>query len=154
MRDNTREFHLQPARPGRWDLCEVRSTRFSHEAGQLAATESQFENTRAAQPLQWMVRGDPKQPVAGLYIAFNGTRVLELTDRPLPPNGTLQYRGGPEAVIADAAGKELARVPVKPAAARIAAGVQRVSIGCGQQKDASLKIELRTLGPATRVAKK
>lgn len=154
LRDNALEFHLQPATLGRWDLSEVRSTRFSHDAGQLTATESQFENTRGSQPLQWFVRGDAKQAVAGLYITINGTRALELTDRPLPPNGTLQYRGGPNALIADAAGKELARVSVKPAAALIAAGTQRVSVGCVPQKDASLKIELRTLCPALRVVKK
>lgn len=151
LRDNTREFHLEPAELGQWDLFEAHSQRITHDGGKPAATEFQFQNRGAEQPLQWIVRSATKQPLAGLTVEINGKPAVDLKDRPLPPGGSLKYTGGPEAVICDATWKELARVPVDANAARVSTGAQQVKVGCAEQSGASLKIELRTLGPATRL---
>jgi hypothetical protein len=149
--DNAREFHLEPAGSGQWDLSEVQCARFTHDAGQPSATELTFTNHHAEQPLQWTVRSTAKQPLAGVTVEINGKRVVELKERPLPPGGSLKYTGGAEVMICDAAWKELGRVPVDASAARIRTGRQQVKLLGADQRSASLKIELRTLGPATRI---
>ncbi len=152
LRDNNREFHLAGAGPGRWDLHEVHTRRFVHDAANLAATECMFTNLDAAQPLQWTVTSAAKQPIAGLTLAINDRQVVDLRDQTLPPGGSLQYTGGPEAWVCDAAWKELGHVPVDAEAARIASGIARIKVGCATHTGASVKIELRTLGAATRIA--
>ena len=73
--------------------------------------------------------------------------MLDLKDPALPPQGILKYTGGPEARILDATWKELARVPANLQAARVVGqGEQTLRVG------GSLKIELRTLGSATRIS--
>jgi len=151
LRNDSCEFHLEPAGEGRWDLFEAHVARFTRDAGHAAATEFQFQNADAAQPLQWIVRSTAKEPIESLTVQINGTAVVALMARPLPPGGSLKYVGGSDAVIADAAWIELARVPVDANAARVGTGAQRVKIGCAPQNGASLKLELRTLSPATRI---
>jgi len=152
LRDNTREFHLEPAGVGRWDLFEIHSERFTHDAGKSVVTGMQFNNGAADQSLQWLIRSTSKQPLNDITVEINGGLAVNLRNQALPPGGTLEYRGGPEAMICDATWKELARVPVNAGAARISTGTQQVKIGCAGQSGASLKIELRTLSPATRLS--
>lgn len=152
LRDNNREFHLVNAGLGRWDLYEVHVQRFVHDAANPAPTECVFTNLDAAQPLQWTVTAAAKEPIAGLTWAINGRQVMDLKDRPLPPGANLKYVGGPEALVGDATWEELGSAPVDAQAARVEAGSARINVGCATQAGASLKIELRTLGPATRIA--
>lgn len=151
--DNAREFHLEPAGPGQWNLYEAHCARSTHDAGQPSATELTFTNKHAEQPLQWTVRSTAKQPLAGVIVEVNGKRIVELKERTLPPGGSLKYTGGTDAMICDATWKELGRVPVDASVARISMGRQQARIGCVEQSGASLKIELRTLGPATRIGR-
>lgn len=149
--DNAREFHLEPAGPGQWDLWEIHAARFTHDAGKPSPTDLLFTNRHAAQPLYWTVRSTAKQPLPGVIVEINGRRVAELKARSLAPGGSLKFSGGAEAILYDATWKELARVPVDASAARVGAGNQRARIGCAEQSGTTLKIELRTLGSATRI---
>lgn len=151
LRDNTREFHLESAGPSRWNLFAVHTERFTHDGGKLAATEMKFNNPHAVQPWQWILRSTAKQPVTGVTVEINGQPTLDLKARPLPPGGSLKYSGGAEAVICDAAWKELERVPVIADSQRARTGDQQVKIACAPQAGATLKMELRTLGPATPI---
>jgi hypothetical protein len=151
LRDNTREFHLETAGPGKWELFEAHSVRFTHDGSKGKATMFQFHNPNAEQPMQWIVRSTAKRSVSGVTVQIDGKPAVNLKANPLPPGGTLRYHGGTEAVICDASCKELARVLVDASAARVSKGVQTVQIECAPQEDASLKIELRTLGEATRI---
>lgn len=151
LRDNAREFHLEPAGSGRWNLFEVHPGRFAHDASTNESTAFQFQNPNVGQPMQWIVRSTAKQPVLGITVELNGKPAIALKNQSLPPGGSLSYRGGGEAVICDASWKELARVPVDADAAKASPGLQQVKIGCTQQSGAILKVELRTLGPATPV---
>jgi hypothetical protein len=151
LRDNAREFHLEPTGPGQWDLFEAHSERFTHDAGKGEATTFQFQNPNAGQPLQWILRSIAKQPVPGLTVELNGKPALTLKDLSLPPGGSLRYGGGAEAVICDSSWKEIARVRLDTDAARVSTGGLQVKIVCAQQSAATLKVELRTLGPATPI---
>ena len=142
LRDNAREFHLEPAGPGRWELFEVHSAAVHARRRQDRGDLLPFTNTNAEQPLQWIVRSTAKQPVTGITIEINGKPAVELKDRALPPGGSLRYRGGAEAVICDATWKELARVPVDVRASRVGTGTQHVKVGC-----AGLGAELEDRAP-------
>jgi hypothetical protein len=150
LRDNTREFHLEAAGPGQWDVSEVHLERLTVDATNAPA-DFQLQNPNAQQPLQWIVRAAPKQAVRGLAMTVDGQAVVDLADRALPAGGALKYGGGPKAMVCDATWKELARVPVDVIAAGLASGVHQVRITCARQSGASLKIELRTRGAATRI---
>jgi hypothetical protein len=151
LRDNRREFHLESAGQEQWDLFEIHSEQFTHDASKRGPVELQFTNYDAAQPLQWSVRANTKQPLGGVTVELNGTRLVELREQTLPPGGCLKYGGGPKAGIYDSTWKELAQVPVDAAAARVGSGKQQVKLSCTAQEAATLKSELRTLGPAVRI---
>jgi hypothetical protein len=154
MRDNNREFHLASAGPGQWEFHEVHIQRFAHDAGNPAMTEFQFQNRDSAQPLQWVIRSVTKQPVFGLTLEINGRQVAVLKEQTLPPGGSIKFTGGAEAVLSDSNWKELARVPVDLGGMQVGTGPAQIKIGCSPQKEGSLKIELRTLTPATRIGKR
>jgi hypothetical protein len=148
LRDNAREFHLEPVSEGRWKLYAAHTERFTHDAAQGEATRSTFENPHAAQRLQWVVRCAGQQPVTGVTVKVNGKPVLGLEGCVLPAGGSLKYTGGAEACICDSAWKELSRVPVAAEVAQVGAGEQQIAVGCKSQSGTSLKVELRTLGSA------
>ena len=82
---------------------------------------------------------------------INGKPALALDERSVPGGGALRYNGGAEAVVCDSNWKEIGRVPVSAEAVQIGSGAQQVTIGCRPQGGSSLKLELRTLGPATTI---
>jgi hypothetical protein len=149
LRDNAREFHLEPVSAGRWNLYSVHVERFTHDAAQAEATRCAFQNPHAAQRLQWVVRDGGTRPVKGLVIEINGKPALTLDERSVPGGGALRYTGGSEAWVCDSNWKEVARVPVAAEAVQVGSGAHQISIGCRSQGGSSLKVELRTLGPAT-----
>jgi hypothetical protein len=152
LRDNTREFHLEPVRTGEWNLFEVQVAHFTHNAAKADATESEYRNQNAEQAAHWILRSNGKAAVQAVALEFNGRPVVQLTDQPLPPGWSLRYHGAAEAVLSDGAWREQAHVPVAAAAARLGLGVQHVPIRSARQDDAGLKLELRSLGAAQPVA--
>ena len=82
---------------------------------------------------------------------INGKLALSLDDLAVPGGGALRYTGGSEASVCDSTWKLLARVPVSAEALEIGSGAQQIAISCRAQSGSSLKIELRTLGPATAI---
>jgi hypothetical protein len=148
LRDNAREFHLEPASEGRWNLYAVHSERFTHDAAQGEATRSTFQNPHAAQRLQWVVRCGGKEPATGVTVEVNGKPILGPEGCVLPVGGSLRYSGGAESYVCDSAWKELSRVPVAAEAGQVGTGEQRIAVGCKSQSGSSLKVELRTLGSA------
>ena len=151
LRDNTREFHLRAAGPEAWDLFEVQSERFTLDPNQATAMEHSFNQINARQALQWIIRSTGKQPTSGLVVEINGQPTFQLGDQTLPPGGSLKYNGGPTAVVCDSSWKELVRLPVQANAVEVGPGIQQVKIRSAENKEASLKVELRTFGPALRV---
>lgn len=151
LRDNQREFQLRPAGEGRWDLQEAHVARFVHAAGSVGSTEFEWKPSAPPQPVQWIVRSTAKVPVSGLTLTLNGRTVVGLADSALPAGGSLKYTGGAEVVVSDAAWKELQRLPAPLDAGQVVADAVRIRITAPLPEGASLKVELRTLGPATRV---
>ena len=154
LRDNSREFHLESAGTGQWRLYEVLAARFSQDASKPGPAEFQFANTNAPQALQWVVRCDAKQPVSGLKLELGGKQVVALAETTVPAGGALKYTGGAEAVICTEAWKEVGRMPVDRQAAQAGTGVVELKLGYAPQKDANLKLEVRTLGPPIAVGGK
>jgi hypothetical protein len=151
LRDNTREFHLSPVARGRWDLHEVHVERGVLEAGKTGSIGVEFQNPSAPQPAQWILRSTAKTPLKGVTVELNGHRVLDTKDVLIPAGGSLKYTGGNEVVVADAGWKEVNRLPIRADAARVETGGSRMKIDATLPEGSSLRIELRTVGPATRV---
>ena len=151
LRDNAREFHLEPVGAGCWNLHSVHVERFTHDAAQAEATKCAFRNLHEAQRLQWVLRVGGPQPVKGVAMGINGKPAFALNERSVPGGGALRYTGGSQALVCDSNWKEVARVPVAVEAVEIGSGAQQVMVGCRAQSGTSLKIELRTLGPAAAI---
>lgn len=150
LRDNDREFHLQPAGDRQWDLFEVHLERLTLDAATSTTGVLRLRRPPEAQPLQWILRSGSKQPVTGLTLTLNGRPMVALADVTLPPNGSLAYRGGAEAIVSDAAWKEIARVPVhREVLSEV--GATQVSLSCQPQPDTRLNLELRNLDTPVRV---
>ncbi|MHC1765786.1 MAG: hypothetical protein AB9869_16055 [Verrucomicrobiia bacterium] len=151
LRDNTREFHLEPAGPGRWNLLEFHIERSTQSAAKGEGPSLRFTNPYAAQPLQWMVRNTAKQALEGLVVGINGRRVVSLQEIKLPAGGWLKHASGDSAAIYDSSWKELARLPVDLAASQVLAGRHEITVDCAAQESATLNIELRTVGSPIRI---
>ncbi len=153
LRDNTREFQLEAASSQGWNLYEAHTERFTDDGSKAEPAPCAFQNPFGPQRLRWSLRSTGKQPLTGVTVKINGQSVLALEDRGLPPGGSLKYAGGSEATICDSAWKEVARLPVLGSAAQIGTGTQQFTVGHRTPDGAGLKIELRTLGPATPLAR-
>ena len=151
LRDNTREFHLSPVARGGWDLREVHVERSVLEAGKTGSIGVEFQNPSAQQPAQWILRSTAQTPFRGITVELNGHLVLDTKDALIPAGGSLKYTGGNEVVVVDAGWKEVNRLPVRAGAARVETGGSRMKIDATLPEGSSLRIELRTFGPATRV---
>jgi len=149
LRDNSREFHLEPRGPARWDLFEIASARFTHDASQASPSRAPFTNAHSPQSLEWIVRSNSKQPVSGVVLTLNGRPIADLKERALPAGGCVKYTGGAAASIHDSAWKEVARVAVDAMAGRVDSGVQEATVGCTPVPGALLNLELRTRGAPT-----
>lgn len=144
LRDNAREFHLEPVAGQEWNLFEAHVKHLAHNA-EKASTGVDYVNTHDAQTAHWILRSAGKERVSGAELEIDGRLAATLRDRSLPPGWSLRYRGGAEAVICDAAWKEQGRVPVDATAGKIGTGSHRVKVGCATQAGAIIKLELRTL---------
>jgi hypothetical protein len=151
MRDNAREFHLEPVSPSRWTLFEVYIQRAAQEGASSSAAELEFNNPYGDQRLQWTVRNVGKQPASGLFVQVDRKKVVDLLNETIPAGGSLRYTGANEATVCDSAWRELARVQVDVQAAVVANGRQKIVFGCRPSPEASLRMEARTLGPGRSV---
>jgi hypothetical protein len=145
LSDNTREFHLEAAGQNRWNLQEVHAAKFMRAAN--ATEEIVFVNADNAQPLRWTIRSEAKEPWRDFTMEIDGKPAVANIGASVPPGGSLKYTGGTEAVISDAAWKELARVAVEPGANQIAPGLHRIKIS--HPTAARMKLEFSTLSQTT-----
>jgi hypothetical protein len=152
LRDNAREFHLEPVGKSGWNLYEAHGRRFTADLAQGATAGFDFQTADAEQPLLWTIHSTAKEPVRDLKVLLNGRQAVALKGLELPPGASVRYSGGADAVIYDSAWKELARVPVDTHAARLGAGSHRLELNWADGPLAgNLKIEARTLAPAIRL---
>lgn len=151
LRDNTRDFHLEPVGEQRWNLFEFALERLTHPLTNHPPASLRFANPNAAQPLQFTIRNTSSQPTAGLVVTVNGRTVLDLGRAAIAPGGAVRYPGGSEAILCDAAWRETARLPVPAETARIGTGAHEVTLGCDPQSEGNLKGEFRTLSKPTLI---
>ena len=149
LRDNTREFQIESAGAGAWNLREAHTERLTGTAG--TGVEGTFRNPHAAQPLRWVLRNTTKQTLSGVSVTIGGRPVVSLGDRSIPAGGVVRYAGGGDLVIADSAWREQARVPVEMALATVGQGEVKVAVNRPGGSGSDFKMELRTLGPVMPV---
>lgn len=150
LRDNRREFHLRPVTKRSWALQEAFVTKHTHPGGG-AESKLEYRSPGPEQPVQWVVQSTAKAPVAGFTLRLDGKPFIELGEQAIPAGGHVRYAGGSEVVISDAAWREVARRPVSTPA--IAQGATPVifTLRAAVPADAALKLEVRALGPDSRI---
>ena len=150
LRDNAREFHLEPAGAGAWNLRSASVESFAETPGAAASSgvAHGFANTNSPQRLRWVIRNAGSRPVAGLTVAIDGKPAMDLGGRPIPAGGSVRYSGGAEATVCDPSWKEIARVPVDAGAVTVGTGNHRVSASHAPEAGTGLRFELRTFGPS------
>lgn len=149
LRDNAREFHLEPTGETSWNLHEVHLQRFSHELARSEPSRWEFDARVSNQPVAWTLESTSKSSINGLDLEWNGVPVADLSGLNLPPGGRLKYAGGPDLVVTDPSWKEIGRVPIHPRLSVPVTGQQKVTLRTRMPGTGTLKIEVRELGPAT-----
>ena len=153
LRDNAREFHLQPAGVNRWNLFAAHLSRLVGDTATSNSVESSFNTTDTEQPLQWTVRSIATKPIGGLGIELDGCRILDMKDASIAIGASVKYAGGPEAVVFDSTWKEIMRVPVDSRRARVGVGPHRLLVNWAGHAKGGIKIEIRTYGPPIQIRK-
>jgi hypothetical protein len=153
LRDNRREFHLQPVKKNVWNLTEAHFTRFTLNGKENAFGEFKADNLDAPQPLQWIVQSTAETPIRDFQLAINGIPIAVAGNVAIPAGGYIRYRGGSEALVCDASWHEVARIAVNSAKATLPTGPYRISFHAASFTG-SLKIECRTYGAPLRLTGK
>lgn len=114
LRDNTREFHLEPTGPRSCNSSgEAFLQRFSHDLTRIEPSTFAFDPRESTQPPTWTLHSTSKAPLTGVQLTWNETAVAGLAAVTIPAGGRLRYAGGADLVVTDAGWKEVSRVPVE-----------------------------------------
>jgi hypothetical protein len=151
LRDNTREFHLEPTGPGSWTLHEFHLQRFALDCTGASPVTNSLHNPYPPRALRWLIRNSGKQNLPGLTLHLDGIAALSSGEVAVPPGGFLRYSGGATAVLYTPAWKELARIPVESATTFIGPGDHDLRIACAARTETKLTFEFSILAQATPV---
>ncbi|MBL9136190.1 MAG: hypothetical protein JNK85_09995 [Verrucomicrobiales bacterium] len=151
LRDNSREFHLQPTGARAWNLHEVFLHRFTHDLARTEPSQFAFDARELAQPLTWTLASTAKAPLTGIQLTWNDAAVADLAAVTIPLGGRLRYGGGPDLVVTDAGWKEVGRLPIDPRRHAPAKGQQTLVVRTQVPTEGALKLEVRELGAATPI---
>lgn len=151
LRDNTREFRLQPAGVGKWELREAHLVRGELRGEGAVSTEVEFVHQGADAILQWVIHSTSKDPVDGVRLECDGRVLVDLEGTKLLPGGNVRHEGGHDSVLTDRNWKEVGRAVMREGVARISAGRAKLKLSAVFPKEAQLKLELRTYGAARQV---
>lgn len=143
LRDNTREFQLADAGPGRWELREAQVARFEHPGTNTTST-FRLDARTPAQPVRWILKSGAKEPSSGWRLEIGGRTVLAPGTNAVPAGGSIRHLGGAEAVVCDAALKEIARIPLPDEARRALEGTLEIRLSTATP----VRLETRLLHPA------
>jgi hypothetical protein len=151
LRDNTREFHLEPTGARSWNLHEAYLHRFTHDLARAEPSRFSFDARDSSQPPAWTLHSTAKAPLSGIQLTWNGAPVADLAGLTIPAGGRLRYAGGTDLVVADVGWKEVARILIEPRRSTPAKGKQTLDVQTRVTADGTLKFEVRELGPATPI---
>ena len=151
LRDNEREFHLGTARDGGWELQEAFLFRSNYVSTSGEPLGVSIHNPATTQPLRWVIRAVGKPAPAAIHLEAGEGGIFDWNPAALPEGGSLRYEGGDSVVVADAAWKEVARLPVRAEGWRVRYGDSTVKLRASLREGASLKAEFRTLSLPTHL---
>jgi hypothetical protein len=153
MEDVGKEFQLEAAGPGAWQLVQVYPHVFRHERGVRQPGEPpfsafSFEHPGDEQPLHWILTAEDGV-VSEVRISIDEREATSLPAR-LREGWSLRYEGGSHVTIRDANHRRIGDVAVDEAAFRIAPGRHTVTLDCrlDPADEAKARLEIRPRGPA------
>ncbi len=160
MRDNSKEFSISKIGEEEWSWREVAAQIFNHEKktrqpGEPLYSTFTFENIGAEQTLNFILSAK-NSTVNNIEVELNNYRKINLNVT-IKAGQTFKYSGGNKGYLYDSNWQIIHEVNLDPADFKINPGENKVSIDCSfeqAEKDAAVKVELRTKGAITKVALK
>ncbi len=151
LRDNHREFHLQPKSNKSWDISELHTARLTLNSDSGLSGELELKIPESKQSLYWTIHSDSKEPIGDITLEIDGVVMAQLKEQSLPPGGSLRYRGGTEAMISDTTGHEIGLIPCSEPTVAASSVLHKLKVTCGGSVHGSLKIECSALGLPRRI---
>ena len=156
MQDIDNEFHLETVNESEWALYEVYSHKFTHEKkekqpGEPLHSTFTFENPAEKQPMNFILtlwEGSAKD----FNFEIDHFKQIELPVT-LEPGQSIKYSGGDTATIYNKNWKKIKEIGIDVSRLSLSTGTHTLSLDCkfSENKEAYVKLEIRTLGRAERV---
>ena len=160
MEDITAEFTLDAEADGSWKLTPFDVQRFEHkmiirQPGEPVWSTFEYANIHNEQPLQFIITTSNNGTASKLFLEIDDFRKIDLNIK-IGPNQNLKYSGGNEVVLYDSSWNRLMSIPIDPAKLKVGKGNHKLKVDCSFDagENVSLKLELKTKGPAEVVALK
>ncbi len=160
MRENSREFLLEPTGDSMWTLQEVYSGIYFHtkkdrQPGEPLHTQIEFNNKGTDQPLCFIItaiEGD----ASNISLEINNYRTIELPFE-IKAGQIIHYNGSDTITLMDSKWNIISALYVDPKEFAVIKGVNSIAIDCdlkGSGLSGKLNVELKTLGEKQEVALK
>ena len=160
MEDITAEFTLDAEADGSWKLTPFDVQRFEHkmiirQPGEPVWSTFEYANIHNEQPLQFIITTSNNGTASKLFLEIDDFKKIDLNIK-IGPNQNLKYSGGNEVVLYDSSWNRLMSIPIDPAKLKVGKGNHKLKVDCSFDagENVSLKLELKTKGPAEVVALK
>ncbi len=160
MRDSEKEFTLKKVNDSEWNLQEVYSEIYSHEKkvrqpGEPLYSTLEFNNAGEEQVLNFTMTAI-NCDVSGVSLEINGYKKIELPGT-IKEGQILKYSGGKEVVLFDSNWQIIRKYNIDLSDLKINNGENVITVDSNfdkAEKDASIKVEIRTYGEDQKVVLK
>ncbi|XOV93734.1 MAG: hypothetical protein ACFHWX_03290 [Bacteroidota bacterium] len=157
MRDNSKEFSIERNGESNWSWREVSMSIFNHEKkvrqpGEPLNSNFQFDNIGETQTLNFILSAN-QCDVSGIEIELNNYKKIQLPIA-IKAGQILKYAGDNVAILYDSNWQRIADVKIDPVDFKINPGENSLSIDCSfdqAEKEAGIKVEVRTMGESVEV---
>ena len=158
MEDIKTEFTLKTISEGKWNLFPFDVQRFEHkliirQPGEPVWSTFNFNNINEAQPLQFILTTANNASASNLFIEIDDFKKIDLNVS-IAPNQNLKYEGGTEVVLYDKSWNKIKSIKIDPSKLSLTKGSHKIKIDCkfSGSENASLKLELKTIGKPERIS--
>lgn len=153
------EFTLETVSENQWNLYPYNVQRYEHkriirQPGEPVWSTFEFENIHKEQPLQFILTTTKKSSASKLFIEIDDYKKIDL-EITLAAGENLKYEAGKNIVLYDKSWNRLESIRIDPSLLLLSKGKHKIKIGCefSGSEEASLKLELKTIGEAEEVTR-
>jgi hypothetical protein len=160
MQDISKEYRLETAGDGRWNLLPVSSYKFKHEKktrqpGEPLYSTFEFENPAEEQPLQFILTA-VDAAIRNITLEIDNHKVITLPVT-LKAGESLKYAGGNFAAYFNSSWNMIKDIPIGKSVPNVGPGSHTLNFDCSfseEGKEPQAKMEVRLMGKADNVSSK